>query len=313
MYTIPALLRQQLNQVVAPKSQALETPQVKAPGDGFDALIRGILSPNQTNEVSEEALFAGLVVERIASLKGEEAGNSFAAVLEKQRQLKTGKNGYIFEENAARDALKEFAASGAISTDEAEQIHSQAFSAAQLDNNTGSLFDHIGGTGDPTKAVEAIDAALAKAKQVLEKYASGEISVPSHGIHDDYSVASTLRSTNAVSSAEINKSNLSGKSNKLDGADGLLWKPVSETLGKAIMMLAPEYAGQVKSIQLVNSEGTVIDRARYFSGGSEMYPREKWVFKRPGEDYPNGVSVRIKFNDGESQLIKIPKPGQRYD
>jgi hypothetical protein len=314
MYSIPALLRQQLNQILAPEVAAQESSAPAKPAANFDTLVAGILSPDQNKQVNEEELFAGLVLERVYATKGQETGDAFKLVLDKHREQNTGKGGYIFEEKAARDALKEFSQSGSLSSDEADQIHSQAFGAAQLDTNLAALYDSTGGPGDSTKAILGIELALSNAKQALEKYSSGAQAVPLFGLHADYSIqGSTTGRSISSTPGNIDKTDRVGRKNKLDGNDGLLWKPVSETLGKAIMMLAPEYAGQVKSIQLVNSEGKIVDKARYFSGGSDMYPREKWVFRRPGADYPENVTVQIKLNDGDVQRIKIPRPGQRYD
>lgn len=322
MYTTPLTVRKQSVQALSPTTGPI-TREAETNGDtqatsDFDTLMRGVLKPDQANNVNEEELFAGLVLERVYALKGQETGDAFRGVLDQHKTLNTGNGGYVFNEKAARDALKAFQESGKLTVEEADKIHSEAFSAAQLDDNKTALFDSIGGANDPTRAVASIDVALAGAKALIEKYTAGTEAPPQNLLRSEYPalgihpVSKTISGSLGSLSAN-DKSDVTPKGNKLDGAEGLLYKPLSYTQHKAILMLPPSYAGEVKSIVMRDENGKVVDRAKYFSGGNPVYPREKWVFRKRGEDLPENVTIQVKFKDGSVKNIKIAKPGERYD
>lgn len=321
MYTIPPLLRSQSNQVLATRSADTSTATQESVSPEFDSLMRGLLKADGENNVNEEELFASLIVERISSLKGQSAADSFKTLLEKHKGQSMGTGGYCFVENAARGALKEYQASGALTPEEANSIHAQAFEAAQLDSNKTALFDSIGGPNDPTKAVASMETALLAAQSLLKKFDSGEITVPSHPVDGEYPALGTepLKSLGfgvgggdpGIGAKEAGE--YKPKGFRLDGAEGMLWKPFSHTTGKLIMLLPPSYTKQVASLTLRDAEGHKIDSGRYFSVGLGPNGREKWVFSKPGNRYPEDITLHVKFKDGNTKRIHIAKPGRRYD
>lgn len=321
MYTVPLVLRSQSSQAFATAPQTRDSSVETAQDSSFDSLVRGLLKPDQANNVNEEELFAALVQERVYSLKGQEAGDAFKATFEKSKMENAGLNGYVFLENAARDALKEYQSSGALTAEEADRIHSEAFRAAQLDSNHTALFDGHGGPNDPTRAVASIDAALTAAGALLAKYDAGSEEAPEYALNADYSAMGTLPLKSEEVQGHGGKENIGRRrageyklrNGKIDGVDGMLWKPESETQGTLIMMLPPSYTDQVQKITLRDSEGRRIENGRYFSVGAGPTGREKWVFSKRGDRYPEDVRVDIKFRDGNVQTLLIPKPGQRYD
>ncbi|MBN8547969.1 MAG: hypothetical protein J0M12_01500 [Deltaproteobacteria bacterium] len=324
MYTVPSVLRAQSVQGVTNAAQDADSsidPAVKAK---FDTFMKGVLTPDKENNVNEEELFAGLIQERIYSLKGQEVGDQFKAVFDKNKAQCMGQNGYCFTEKAARDSLVEFQSSGKLTLDEANKIHSEAFEAAQLDDNKTALFDGHGGPNDPTMAVAQMEAALLAAQTMLQKISSGAVAAPNHAITAEYPALGTIALRTDITQlggtggdpkiGSKVKSEITPRRYKIDGNEGMLWKPFAEHTGKLIMMLPPTYTGQVQSITLRNSEtGHKLDAGRYFSVGAGPTGREKWIFKKPGDKYPDDVTVQIKFRDGNMQTMHIAKPGKRYD
>lgn len=327
MYTVPSVLRSQSNQTVANAAQAPDAGVSTPAKSEFDTLMTGLLKPDGENNVNEEELFAALVQERIYSLKGQEVGDQFKAVFDKNKAQNTGANGYCFFEKAARDSLKEFQASGNLTLDEANKVHSEAFEAAQLDDNHTALFDSYGGANDPTMAVAKMEAALISAQAMIQKIATGAIAAPDHALNAEYPALGTipLRSDGVAvlggagtgGDPKIGskvKTEVTPRRFKIDGNEGMLWKPFAEHTGKLIMMLPPTYTGQVASITIRNSEtGNKLDAGRYFSVGAGPTGREKWIFKKAGDKYPDNLNVQIKFKDGNVQTLHIAKPGKRYD
>ena len=331
MYTLPVGLRSQSNQAVASTSNGQTSGGDNKVSSEFDTFMRGILKADGENNVNEEELFASLVVERIKVLKGQAAADEFRGVLETHKGLNKGTGGYIFVETAARNALKEYQASGKLSQEEADKIHSEAFEAAQLDQYKTALFDSIGGANDPTRAVASMEAALLSAQTLLNKFDSGELKASSRPVGGDYPAMGTEPiATRGLSASEAELATLPvedgdpnigvkeagefrPRGNKLDGNEGMLWKPHSHTTGKLIMMLPHSYTKQVASITLRDAEGNKIESGRYFSTGGGPTGREKWVFSKGGDRYPDDITVNIKFKDGNVRKIHIAKPGQRYD
>ncbi|MBX7144302.1 MAG: hypothetical protein K1X79_07605 [Oligoflexia bacterium] len=323
MYTTPLTVRKQsvqaLSSTTGPVTREAETTSDGTNSSDFDTLMRGVLKPDQANNVNEEELFAGLILERVYTLKGKDEGDSFRTLLDQHKAQNTGNGGYVFYEKAARDALKAYQESGKLSVEEADRIHSEAFSAAQLDSNKTALFDSIGGQNDPTRAVASIDVALAGAKALIDKYTAGTESPTQMLLRAEYPalginpISKTINAGKLGGLSSSDKEDVTPKGNKIDGADGMLYKPLSYTQHKAILMLPPSFAGEVKSIVMRNEDGKVVDRAKYFSGGNPVYPREKWVFRKRGEDLPENVTVQIKFKDGTAKSVKLAHPSQRYD
>jgi hypothetical protein len=94
---------------------------------------------------------------------------------------------YIAHEDAARMALRDFRDGGSLTIEEADKVHSEAFGAAQLDDNDSALYDDIGGAGDLTFAALDTAEAIALAKAKLEQYSSGELSATHRALDDGFS------------------------------------------------------------------------------------------------------------------------------
>lgn len=158
-----------------------------ASGDGdFNSMMEEILAPNASNQVSEESLFAALTVERVKAYKGDEAASKYKDLLHStESTLMVGD--YIPYEDSARIALRDFRDSGELTQSEADKIHSEAFGAAQLDDNDSALYDDIGGNGsDSTFAALDISEAIAIAKGKIDKYNTGELTATTRALDDGF-------------------------------------------------------------------------------------------------------------------------------
>ena len=121
--------------------------------------------------VDEEQLFASIIYDRIAATKGESMASEYDALLDAKMLDHTRSDGFIFIEDAARSALREMESSGKLTSSEAETIHSQAFQAAQLDDNTAALYDSRGETMSVAPTATAMEKVLA----MLLKFDKGEV------------------------------------------------------------------------------------------------------------------------------------------
>jgi hypothetical protein len=167
MEAIQGLFKALSQQVVGPKTaQATATTG----GGEFDATLKSFLSSDPAQKVSEEELFSALVQERIKKVKGEGALKEFQEQLAQSKQTHTKAGGFVASEDATKDALRAFQAAGKLSQEETDVIYSQAFAAAQLDENKDALFDNRGGPNDPTMAVASMEQALLLSRALVQKF-----------------------------------------------------------------------------------------------------------------------------------------------
>jgi len=306
--------------------ETLESQETEGHGSSFESLLQSLLSAGAGQNVSEEALFAALVAERVAALKGEEAGAKFKELLLKTEESMKRPNGYIPYEDAARVALREFQNSGSITAAEADEIHSQAFAAAQLDENTNALYDDIGSANDPTKAVQEVGTAIAAAKTLIEKYGSGEVTAALRPLSQAFSTSGQplvnpydqdMRVAAAISATETVTNGTSRTGNPVDGPNGFLFKPVSSNNGKLAVLMPENISRQVVECVLKDSSGRLIEKGCFwapgFGAGGEANPRKKFSFTKPGSAYPPNLVVEATLVDGSKISWNIPDPSRRYD
>ncbi|MCB9466559.1 MAG: hypothetical protein H6682_22880 [Candidatus Eisenbacteria bacterium] len=244
-----------------------------------------------TGEVSEEQLYAAILEQRIGETAGPEAAKAFAEEFQSEKQRLRRGDGYVPVEEAAQNALRTLSENGEIDGSAAEKINGEAFRAAQLDDNGSLLYDDRGGPGDPTKATASISDALERANRQLARFRSGI----------DRAEPRSLAA----------QSTKSPQGQKVDGPDGFLWKPESESNGNLVVLVPKEYAHQVSSLQIQDGSGAVLAEGRsngYGNGG-----REHFRFDRPGGRFPEGVVVELKLKNGSVVRYEIPTPSERYD
>lgn len=267
----------------------------------FENVLRELLSPNAENQVNEEELFAALIHERVKALKGEEAGTEFQQKFNEHKQKMTRSDGYVPVEDAAKAALGDLSESGTLSAEEGSKIRLEAFHAAQLDDNKNALYDGRGSADDPTIAVQDMESALAAARLMVEQFESGELSAEELGEPTDSS----------TSTASLGDATHTPSGNTIDGGNGFLWKPVSESDEKLVVLLPAEMTDQVLQVVLKDSNDETVEEGR--STGVHNGGREHFRFDKPGGGYPNDVTVEVTLSDGSVQTYKIPNPSERYD
>lgn len=266
----------------------------------FDAILSSLLPTGAKGEVNEEQLFASLIEERLTTLKGEGAAKSYHQLFEAQKSAMTRSGGNVPVEDAARAALRELTDQGTLSTDEAEAIHAQAFQAAQIDENTGALYDSFG----TTMAVTLVDLALSSSEEMMTKFDSGELDAGRLSL--DYSQDQSRADFVGGSS-----SGSTPASAGFVGGDGFLFKPVSEGNGKLVVLLPPTMSQQVESVSIVGSSGQVIENGQSY--GDYEDGRPLFRFDQAGNSYPNNITVTVAMLDGTERAYNIANPAQRYE
>ena len=79
---------------------------------------------------------------------------------------------------------------------------------------------------------------------------------------------------------------------------GFLWKPVSESNSKLVVLLPTQYTGDVSGVFVANSSGDILDQGAF--GGVHNGDREHYRFPKPGASYGDNVYVVADLKDGTS-------------
>jgi hypothetical protein len=273
----------QQNQAVSPSTQSPKPSDSSSQENDFSVALRSFIRADAENNVNEEDLFAAIVRERVKSKKGDEIAQEYEAALAAATQQVKRPNGVSSSEDATKEALRALRSSGKLSAEETDEIYSQAFAAAQLDGNADALFDGIGGGDDPTRAVASLEQALLNARTKMDKLSDG-------------SLTTTTRSVDEASVGHDGSFKRSGSSHEA-ASGGFLYKPVSDTTGNLVILMPPQYAGQVSSVALRGPTGEILENGQFSGNGNGG--RDHFRFSRPGSGYPDNLTVEVTLNSGE--------------
>lgn len=315
MTTVSSVTSNEVSSVATPKTQ-----QATGAGAPFESYLKGLLEPQaQGGEINEEQLFGALIQQQIQATKGDAAATQYHQLLVNERAATKRKDGGVQEERSARSALRALVGSGVLTQDEANRIHSTAFQGAQLDANKSALWDSTSGPNDPSKATATLAKAISLAQSAVDTLTEAT-SAPSqflinwlYGRND----AKAPNSTDLIKDGELgikaNQPAAEPKGTKFDGADGFLWKPVSQNQGRLAVLLPAQLTGKIDHLLLRDESGKEIERGTFTSDGSGETGRTKYSFQKTGVNYSKNVTVEALLLDGSTYKWKIPDPSKRYD
>lgn len=277
----------------------------------FGTYVTKALTKNGETDTNEEAVFSALVRHGVNSRGDSEALAKLEERMEKHARILERKVGYSSDEKAAKFALRDLVRNNLISKDEATELYSKAFSAAQLDSDTEALSDGIGGNGSTASAsvgsvvgsLEAKMAALTASASAYTKRNLGEGSTRSALDVGGTSFA------DLAAQAVLGSGTTAGS--PVDGANGFLFKPISDTQGKLVILTPEELTGKVTGVILKDSAGNVLEKGT--SGGVGNGGREHFRYSKPGPQYPSNLVVEVQLAGGGSKTYSIPDPSKRYD
>jgi hypothetical protein len=275
--------------------------EVKSDSD-FSKELSGMLSSYDGTNVSEEALFSALVGKQLKDTKGEETFNQYSSMV----SAITGP-GSSFEEQSVK-ALLQLTESGALSEEEASKIYSNAFGAAQLDNDAEHLFDHIGGDTDKTKATAAIASGISKAEETMKLIESGVLAAPSLSIREATARAMAAFSMTGGKSGSVGSTVSSGDHS--GGSGPFLYKPVSDSDGKLVVLSSSTFSDQVESAR-ITKDGQILEEGRW--GGIGNGNRAHFRFSKSGSSYPDNLAVEFILKDGTVKSYEITESSDRTE
>ena len=96
----------------------------------------------------------------------------------------------------------------------------------------------------------------------------------------------------------------------LSKSGDFLWKPISDKDGKLAILLPKRYTGQVKSVKILNAQGTKVLQKGHYSGVGNG-DREHFRFSKSGGNFPDGAIVLITLKDGSTNHVTIKDTSAR--
>lgn len=272
-------------------------PTQKPADTDFTTFLKGVLTPDSANKVSEEDLFSALVQQRVKNLKGDETLKKFQETLTQTKESMKRNDGLVPVEDATKAALIKVREAGLLTKEETDKVYSESFAAAQLDDNKELLYDGHGGGSDTTVAVALVEQAMLGASGVIEKF-------------DDGSLTATIRSVEEDSAGKM-MSDAAGSHSESGGSAGFLFKPKADTNGKLVVLMPSKLAGMISNVKLYDPAGNLIESGRHTGNGNGG--RDHYRFKRSGGDYPDGLYVQATLTTGDTVLYRINESSQRTE
>ena len=273
------------------------TPSTKAPtSTEFTGFLTGVLTPDPANKVNEEDLFSAIVQERVKSAKGDDSFKKFQETLTQTKDSMKRPDGSVPVEDATKAALIKAREAGLITKEEADKIYSEAFAAAQLDDNKEILYDGRGGGSDPTIAVAAMEQALLLSGGMIEKF-------------NDGSLKATIRSVEETNDSKM--AMVPGQHSESGGSGGFLYKPVSDNTGKLVVLMPSKLAGMISGVKIYDPAGNILESGRYTGNGNGG--RDHYRFKKTGAAYPDGLVVEATLTTGDTVRYRIGETSRRTE
>lgn len=274
-----------------------KTDAAQAPASSeFSTFLKGVLTPDSANKVSEEELFSAIVQERIKNSKGDEALKKFQESLTQTKESMKKPDGFIPAEEATKAALIKARDEGILSKEEADKIYSEAFEAAQLDDNKEALYDSKGGGNDPTIAMALLEQAMLSSGGLVDKF-------------NDGSATATIRSVEESSTGKMFAE--AGSHSESGGSVGFLFKPQADTNGKLVVLMPSKLSGMISGVKLYDPAGNLLEKGSYTGNGNGG--RDHFRFRKSGGSYPDGMIVEATLSTGDKVVYRIRDTSQRTE
>lgn len=270
----------------------------------FKTGIKEYLSPDASGKVNEEQLQFAIVNTMLTS-KSIKLGDEFT-----KNFAKAAASSSSVEDNV-KLALGGLVDSKLITAEEAKSINGISFDAAQLDGNLSALYDGRGSANDPTIAVAELDEALTKASTMIAGMRDGKVSIKDR----ELSLPSNLISSTEIgASAKADAVALGNTGNSISiSTGGFLWKPVSESNGKLVVLLPSSLAGKVSAAEIHSSlppsDTTLLESGKFSSNANGG--RDHFRFSNAGGAYPDSAYVVAKLKTGDYASFQIGDSASR--
>ena len=96
------------------------------------------------------------------------------------------------------------------------------------------------------------------------------------------------------------------------GPDGFLWKPISDSDRKLVVLLPPNLKTKATGVKILSPDGSQV-LATGIPKGAGNGDRLHFRFTRQGNSFPAGCIAEITMRDGSKKQIRIEKPEVRTE
>lgn len=280
-----------------------------ASAEATGALIGAAEGTSSATSISEEELFADIVKREVKRTKTSDEFTTFETLVANHVKERTRDDGFINWEKVGKGALRGAVKKELLTREEAQQIYSRSFAAAQLDSDSDTLLDSIGSS----KATMQSDQALNKSQVTLEKLIAGTQTLTIRDLKErsDSKTSAYEEEVAGGSTGVRSADTLTPNGTSFDGGTGFLFKPVSDTQGKLVVLTPEQLTGKVAGISLFDSSGKLVEKGLFSGVGNGE--REHFRFTKAGSSYPDGLTVQVALKGGGSKSWYIPDPSLRYD
>ncbi len=293
--------RQKVQALAGLRAEADTETQVSGEGD-FKVFLDKSLEEKGAAGGNEEAVFSSIVQDGVTRKGSKEAIAKFEERVEKHRHILERNAGYVSEERAGKFALRDLVRNDLMSKEDATKLYSLAFSAAQLDDDKNALSDGMSAPGQVTSTASVDTTAVSN---LVKEYEAGSKTFDMRRLGEKTTVGIDELAVTAAGSVEA------GAGGAVDGANGFLFKPVSDTQGKLVVLAPEAFTGNIASVLLKDEAGKQVETGVFSGIGNGE--RAHFRFTKPGGSYPANLTVEFKLDNGEVKQYKIPNPALRYD
>lgn len=259
---------------------------------------------NGNTRINEQEMYAAITHYLLAEKNPELAErflNDLPATLQAFRESGVGTDFFKSTDRIMRAMLRE----RKITHAEYKELRNEAYGKAQFDSDRSWLDQKkVPELKDGDTALRSVDTAL---KMYEKNPAANETEIGQFKAR----VAELSRKkwkssglSSAQKAAEPAASPGGAENSALSPINGFLWKPVSDSDGKLVILLPSSLTGQAEKVSIFSANGeTLIASGRYAGIGNGM--RQHYRFDKPGNAFPDGAIVEVQLRDGGKMQIKI--------
>jgi hypothetical protein len=118
---------------------------------------------------------------------------------------------------------------------------------------------------------------------------------------NDGSLRATIRSVEEATASKV--ATAAGNHSESGGSGGFLYKPVSDTTGKLVVLMPSKLAGMIAGVKIYDPSGNLLESGRHTGNGNGG--RDHYRFKKTGAAYPDGLIVEATLTTGDKVTYRI--------
>ncbi|MFN8389985.1 MAG: hypothetical protein U0136_06820 [Bdellovibrionota bacterium] len=286
-------------------------------GSDFSAFLLKSLGRTGQDQVNEEELFSSVIGEQLNE-QDPAAADFYQQKVTELSGTMARSDGYVPVEDVAKAALKATVDAGKVTKEKAETIHATAFAAAQLDDNTESLYDSRG----TTAAVATMDEAMFKVKAIMDQIESGSLVLPPRDLSTPSNVGTTPgsmlglnvagdaidRLLPSASAGEIAATEAGAAEGTSEKQTRFTWKHEASD-GNLAILLPTRLNGNIKGVSLYDSDGNLLEKGDYSKKTGDN--RTVFRFNHVGGYYGKDIDAAVTLDDGNVLVYNVNNGNER--